>query len=327
MIFPKFKLLYKYFHCRMLSSILLSNIYAKRDNADADAKYSFHLDFKILSTLGKGSQGVVYKVQRARDKRVFALKEMEYASESRLKLADRESSLLRRLDTAARKGKTVGFNHVPKYEAHWTETRVKAYYILMEFCEGVNLSVWLDRNFRRKQKESLSIFKQIIEGIYFMHSNNIVHRDLKPENIFVCPQGKVKIIDFGLSKHMFIPNRWHPANKLEKHTVVGTRDYMPPEILVVKHMTDAEKDPFKKRQLRSWPYDHTCDIYSAGLVLAELMAHQSDRNRVRESARNGDFSNFKEPEVVALLEKMLNSDPVERPMAAAILKDALFNLS
>ena len=102
-------------------------------------------------------------------------------------------------------------------------------YIIMELFDGFELYDWIKNRQTFSEKHSKIVIKQLLKAIIYLHSKSIVHRDIKPENILLNKEGKIKVIDFGLSKYEpginIIPNlqrRW---------SLVGTAYYMAPEVI------------------------------------------------------------------------------------------------
>ena len=98
----------------------------------------------------------------------------------------------------------------------------------MELIEGESLLAFVKSHQDRKLEENNCklIFKQIIEGLMYLHENNISHRDIKLENIIIKDKSEIKIIDFGFSA-------CHPKDQL-LNFFCGTPNYMPPEIILKK---------------------------------------------------------------------------------------------
>uniref|UniRef100_H3C4B0 Protein kinase domain-containing protein n=1 Tax=Tetraodon nigroviridis TaxID=99883 RepID=H3C4B0_TETNG len=113
----------------------------------------------------------------------------------------------------------------------YQDSSLKYLYIQMELCSTENLKLWIEKmnhnQNQERKKKSLSIFRQIVSGVEYIHSRNLIHRDLKPENIMFSKKEKekVKIGDFGL-----VTVGAFEAKNLEERTVYkGTPWYMPPE--------------------------------------------------------------------------------------------------
>lgn len=124
----------------------------------------------------------------------------------------------------------------------------------MEYIDGYTLSDIIRDNSIRNDSDKLSVLRQILEGLIYIHKRDIVHRDLKPENIMVTSAGyNVKIIDFGLATSMAFD---------EDLKYAGTRRYMSPE---------------QKRDSKS--VDCKTDIYAFGLIMAEFLCGRYPDNR------------------------------------------------
>jgi Tol biopolymer transport system component len=129
-------------------------------------------------------------------------------------------------------------------------------YVVTELLEGLTLRERLQDGALPPRK-ALECGAEIAHGLAAAHEKGIVHRDLKPENVFVCGDGRVKILDFGLARQVKdagpgdddSPTRARPT---DPGTVVGTVGYMSPE------------------QVRGERVDHRSDIFSLGLVLYEM---------------------------------------------------------
>ena len=117
--------------------------------------------------------------------------------------------------------------------------------IIMEFLEGQDLSDRIEKGPRLTDQEIVSIFEQSLSAFQYAHEKGVVHRDIKPSNIYILPDGKVKILDFGIAKLFGQGNEMTQTG-----TQMGTPIYMSPE------QVKGDKS-----------IDHRSDIYSLGVTL------------------------------------------------------------
>jgi serine/threonine-protein kinase len=206
--------------------------------------------YEIVSPLGAGGMGEVY---RARDTRLHREVAIKVLPASFSQDADR----LRRFEQEARAASAL--NHPNILTIHDFGSEGAAPYVVSELLEGETLREKLGGG-RIPVRKALDYASQIARGLAAAHEKGIVHRDLKPENLFVTKDGRVKILDFGLAK-LTHPERGAgslsevltAALGTEPGVVMGTAGYMSPE------------------QVRGQPADHRSDIFSFGAVLYEML--------------------------------------------------------
>ncbi len=193
--------------------------------------------YEVLSQVGTGGMGIVYKVRDRETDDVIALKMLktEIASDPLMQ------ENLRREVSLARK---VTHKNVCRiYEFNRSSGTA---YVSMEFVEGESLLSKLHRNGPLPWNEALQVGRQICSGLREAHVQGIVHRDLKPANIMVDRSGWVKIMDFGIA-------RLFQGTAAMTGTLVGTPAYMAPEQVELKRI------------------DARTDVYALGLLLYEIV--------------------------------------------------------
>ena len=180
-----------------------------------------------------------------------------------------------------------------------TDPIVHFCYIQMELCSK-SLDQWLKEKSLRDTFESINIFKQIVQGLAFMHKNNLVHRDIKPSNILFAITGEnsdhcVRITDFGLAR---IVDHFMTS-------VAGSPLYMAPE-------SDTGF------------LDTKLDMYSAGLILIELLSNCSENvEGMLKNAKKGIFPKPFEEEVefaLPTVRNLLSEEPSVRHSSEGLLK-------
>src|SRR5947208_5238311 len=145
---------------------------------------------EILSLIGKGGMGAVYKARQPALDRLVALKVLPPQIASGPSFAERFSREARALARLSHP------NIVGIYE--FGQVNGLPFFI-MEFVDGLNLRQ-LERSGQLSPREALQIVPQICDALQFAHDEGVVHRDIKPENILVDKKGRVKIADFGIAK-------------------------------------------------------------------------------------------------------------------------------
>lgn len=194
--------------------------------------------YKIISKLGGGGMGVVYKAHDQKLDRIVALKFLP------LSVSHTDIAYKRFLREARAASALDHPNICTIYDIN--ETAEGQTFIAMGFCNGRPLDQFVGRDALSIDR-AVDIAMKVASGLSSAHSKGIVHRDIKPANIIVADDGGVKVIDFGIAKLMGM------TGVTREGSTVGTIVYMSPE------------------QLQSGQVDHRVDIWSLGAVLYEMV--------------------------------------------------------
>jgi serine/threonine-protein kinase len=206
--------------------------------------------YEILSPLGAGGMGEVYRARDTKLKRDVAVKVLPEA-------LGKDPDALARFEREALA--VAALSHPNILSIFDFGTQDGTAYAVTELLEGETLRGKLDGG-PVSQRQAVDWALQIAKGLSAAHGKGVVHRDLKPENVFVTKDGHLKILDFGLAKQIDeaspdeLTSAPTGAGHTERGTVMGTMGYMSPE------------------QLRAMPVDHRSDIFSFGAVLYELLS-------------------------------------------------------
>ena len=199
----------------------LSNIAAGLDSPRTLAADSPFGPYRILHLLGAGAMGEVYLAIDTRLQRQVALKLLAG-------WLDRSDDLMRRFKGEALAASSLNHPNIPVvFEAGEIDGRR---FIASEFVNGLPLSERL-RTGPLPWREAVDIACKVAEALQAAHMRGIVHRDVKPGNIMVCPDGRVKLVDFGIAKFSEASQRTAPRSShgTQVGVVVGTPGYMAPE--------------------------------------------------------------------------------------------------
>jgi eukaryotic-like serine/threonine-protein kinase len=210
--------------------------------------------YEIVSLLGVGGMGEVYRARDARLGRDVALKILPAAFA-------RDEDRLRRFEQEARA--VAALNHPNILAIHDVGQHDGTPFLVSELLEGESLRAILDRG-ALPQRKAIDYGVQIAQGLAAAHEKGIVHRDLKPENLFVTKDGRLKILDFGLAKFATKESEAGAAAsnltlthaQTDAGVVMGTASYMAPE------------------QVRGDAVDARTDIFAFGAVLFEMLSGQ-----------------------------------------------------
>jgi Tol biopolymer transport system component len=208
--------------------------------------------YEILSPLGAGGMGEVYRARDTKLGRAVALKvlpEAFAADAGRMARFQREAEVL------------ASLNHPNIATIHGLEDSGSVHALVMELVEGPTLADRIGSG-ATPLNEALPLARQIAEALEYAHERGVIHRDLKPANVKITPEGVVKILDFGLAKAL---ERESPAVDISSSptltaaatqagVILGTAAYMPPE------------------QARGKMVDRRADIWAFGCVVFEMLA-------------------------------------------------------
>ena len=194
-------------------------------------------DYEILSILGLGGMGKVYKVRNLISDRVEAMKILLPDLTSQQSLADRFLREIRLLAT---------LDHPNIAALRTALTYENQLVMIMEFVEGETLANRLARA-PISTAEAVNYSDQILSALSYAHKQNIIHRDIKPANMMLTPQGLVKLMDFGIARSS------SDGALTTTGTTLGSLNYMPPE------------------QVRGEAADARSDIYSYGVSMYEML--------------------------------------------------------
>ena len=206
--------------------------------------------YEVGPLVGRGGMGEVYRARDTRLKRDVAIKFLpSHLAED----PDRVRRFEHEAETLA------ALNHPNIAAIHALEISNNVRFLVMEFVEGQTLDERIGRA-PLPEDEALVIGRQICSALAVAHDRGIVHRDLKPANIKIAPDGRVKLLDFGLAR-MFAAEASQPdlsqsptiTGTAGAHVIAGTAAYMAPE------------------QARGLAIDRRADMWALGCVLFEML--------------------------------------------------------
>jgi serine/threonine-protein kinase len=246
--------------------------------------------FEILGKpLGSGGMATVFRV-RSPDGRIHALKRLhEHLGRDR-QAVDRFKQEFNIGCQMKAHPAFVKMEACEKFDGSWC--------IVMEFVDGITLHDVLARRLLNPA-QALALCSSLAEDLKPFHAARFVHRDLKPENLMILPDGKVKIMDYGVARED--GNRFTQTG-----TTVGTPLFMAPEQL-----------------LGSKSVDGRADIYSVGLILYRCLAKRDAHGmnaqtpymelvKARQTRDLKDFPGLKDEALLALVRRCLAAEPGQR---------------
>ncbi len=193
--------------------------------------------YEIIEELGKGGMGEVYRVEDKKINEEVALKliKPEIAAEKKT---------IERFRNELKLAREISHRNVCRmYDFNEEEGTP---YITMEYVTGEDLRSLIKRIGKIPVEKTVSIAKQVCEGLAEAHRKGVVHRDLKPSNIMIDREGNVRIMDFGIARSL------KAKNITREGMMIGTPEYMSPE------------------QVEGKKTDQRSDIYSLGIIIFEM---------------------------------------------------------
>ena len=220
--------------------------------------------YEIRRQIGRGAMGVVYEAFDPVIERRVAVKTLRLELFESSQIADVRTRFKREAQSA---GQLAHPHIVTVYDYGEHEGTP---YIVMEFLAGNELSRILGRGARLPLSEVVRLMTQLLGALTYAHERKVVHRDVKPGNIFILDDGSLKVVDFGLA-HV------EASNLTDTGALLCTPAYMSPE------------------QFLALPIDERSDIFSAGVILYELLTGDKP------------FTGS----VTSIMQKVLRQEPIE----------------
>ncbi len=250
--------------------------------------------YEILTELGRGGMGVVYRARDNRLERDVAIKVLRTTS----------AGEAARLGQEARAAATL--NHAGIVTIHDFEVGFDGYFIAMEFVPGEPLDELLKSDPARIRESLVPLLLRLADAIAYAHSQHVIHRDLKPGNILFTPTNDVKILDFGIAARL-------DQGEGESASICGTPFYMAPE------------------QIRGLPPTPATDIYAFGATSFHLATGQPpfpsgnviDAHLTKKPPNPLDLAPDLDPELARIILRCLEKNPDHRYKDTGDLKTEL----
>jgi eukaryotic-like serine/threonine-protein kinase len=198
--------------------------------------------YPIRAVIGAGSMGVVYLGHDPAIDRPVAVKTIR---RHLLEPTGGQEGAAARFRVEARAAGRL--NHPGIVSVHQLGEDADCAYIVMEYVRGHSLADYLRSPERLTKGEVLCLMYQLLDALHYAHESGVVHRDIKPANLIVDRKGRLKITDFGIA-------RTDTSQATRGDTLVGSPGYMAPE------------------QYTGGPFDRRVDVFSAGVLLYEMLA-------------------------------------------------------
>jgi serine/threonine protein kinase len=252
--------------------------------------------YRLLSELGSGGMGIVYRALDLELQREVALKRLrsEFAASSTvLERFRNEAKLQGRL------------NHPNIAQLYSLVQTPEAFCIVMEFVRGAVVQELLPL----KWEEAIALLLQVLSALDCAHTLGVLHRDMKPENIIIDISGTVKVMDFGIAYAV------GSDRMTREKSLIGTMEYMPPERILGRDITARS------------------DIYSLGILLFEMLSgklpfgtmSEYDLLRWQVEQNAPPVTGFVDvpPVLNGVIARAMNKDPEQRYASCAAMAQDL----
>ncbi|MEM7558360.1 MAG: protein kinase [Planctomycetota bacterium] len=272
-----------------------------------------HPRYEVLSLIGRGGMGDVYKARHRKMDRTVALKVINRQVVRKQEAIDR---FHREVKTAAK------LSHPNIVTSHDADQAGEFHFLAMEYVDGIDLAQTIKQRGALPITEACDYVRQAAIGLQYAHERGMVHRDIKPHNLIVTEDGTVKILDFGLASLA-------PANVLEgeiddSHSdltvagaIMGTPDFISPEQASYARLADTRSDIYSLGATLYFllsgrvPFDE-------GSVMHKLKSH-AELEPESLSLMRGDL-----PEsLLTIVSRMMAKDPADRYQSAEEVATAL----
>lgn len=250
--------------------------------------------YRIIRVIGEGGMGTVYEAEQINPRRRVAIKAIRSGLRSPMmrRRFEYEAQVLARLEHD-------GIARLYEADTRSGDENVLAY-LAMEFVDGLPIDEYADTN-KLDIRQRLQLFLRLCAPIEYAHRLGVIHRDIKPANIFVQPDGKVKVLDFGVARSL---NDHSQSMATLTGQFVGTLSYMSPEQIEASGNLDTRSD-----------------VYSLGVLLFKLLANRLPIDVRNDGLLTGSQRIREEkPPLLSSINKIFRGD-LEIIVAKALEKD------
>ncbi len=248
-------------------------------------------NLKIVSKIGEGGMGVVYLAENIGLEKPFAVKSLHVN-------LTQDTGFRERFKKEALNQALLSHPNIVQAIDFFDEDG--QFFLVMEYVKGQELSELIKKNKKLPEEEALRILKDILRGLDFAHRKGVIHRDIKPSNVIIDEEGRARITDFGIA--VLVGEKRLTATG----TPIGTAVFMSPEQI-----------------LNPSEIDHRSDVYSAGIVLYEMLTGDVPFNgetefaiqsqQVQDPVPDPSKRNpLIKPELKKIMMKALEKDPGKR---------------
>lgn len=249
--------------------------------------------YEVIRKLGQGSEGSVYLARDEALNRLTAIKEVQGELG--------EADLL----------KWLKHPMLPVvYDLLWDN----AWYLVMEYIQGVTLHEYIERNGAVEEERARMWAKQLLDILTYLHTRKppVIYRDLKPDNIMVCPDGRLRLVDFGAADR-----RCFGA---ERRTLMAvTPGYGAPEQMEMRYFESAIRaaETAQLHAVARVYADERSDIYALGKVLYYMVTGADPAKPPYTSLSIRDYRPLLSEALEQIIRKCIHEDPVERYQVAS----------
>ncbi|MDB5387998.1 MAG: rpfG 4 [Planctomycetaceae bacterium] len=255
-------------------------------------------NYRVLDQLGSGGMGVVFKAEHLRLPRVVAIKLIPIRPDEDPRVQQRFNAEIWSI-AQMQHPNIVGA--IDAGETVDTDPRSpRLHYFVMDYVAGENLEAHIDQHGPVAPDAACDLIYQVASALTEAHKFNLVHRDIKPSNILVTPEGRAKLLDFGLVRHF-------SSRVTEPGTTLGTLDYLAPEQARDASSVDIRADIYGLGGTLYWCLTGKTPFTATGNIIQDLVGRIKQQPPSVAQARSGIS-----PELDAIVAKMMATNPDDR---------------
>lgn len=281
-----------------ISAIMSASKANKTSTIKARARVGNENELDHKGELGTGSFGRVVKMQHKPSGDMYAVKWINIDNAKRKNVNEndiiRESKIIQ----------SISHVNIARLYDFFHDSTKQHYLLLMELCEGQDLSAFVTAEPPVSSLHLLSWLQQLVEGLVYLHGRDILHRDMKPDNVRVLTNDQIKIIDFGLSREL------SDAVKSASTVGIGTSNYS----------SDEKARP-------GGVYDGRDDVWAVGCIFLELVTGWRLSFRLSDPSKSAQLAELlhtcqeRNAQVARYVRSCLTIDYESRPSSASLCFD------